>query len=271
MTFELLFLCNDRKWRPRCKIRQKKFQFQINSWSNKPITELNYKIDIIFFFSLRDIPCSNYQMHTAHCARNIQLCPTCKEPVPKREFEDHKCSDESDDEQPSPLTNKSKPAFATPAPTATSAPKTTPAPKTTSTPKPNPPISSFNNRSEATMSSKTTLSSWQPEPPPQVSEGGPPICQFCHLEFPGQNMKGHEEYCGSRTEKCPECSDFVMLKDWEKHQSMRLYHGKFIKLFSMYRFHPRKRWCFRRKSRLIMRTGVQLSRNRALIVLVVRC
>ena len=43
----------------------------------------------------------------------------------------------------------------------------------------------------------------------------------------------HENYCGSRTEQCPECNDYVMLKDWEKHQSMRLYHGKTIRPFIM--------------------------------------
>ena len=53
------------------------------------------------------------------------------------------------------------------------------------------------------------------------------ICQYCHLEFNPPVLADHENYCGSRTEKCPECSDFVMLKDWEKHQSMRLYHGEF--------------------------------------------
>ena len=37
-------------------------------------------------------------------------------------------------------------------------------------------------------------------------------------------LESHEDYCGSRTEKCDECGDFVMLKDWEKHQSMTLYH-----------------------------------------------
>ena len=52
------------------------------------------------------------------------------------------------------------------------------------------------------------------------------ICNFCHLEEKIETFEAHEEYCGSRTEQCPECNDFVMLKEWEKHQSMRLYHGK---------------------------------------------
>lgn len=29
-------------------------------------------------------------MHTAHCARNITLCPVCKEPVPKAQFPEHR-------------------------------------------------------------------------------------------------------------------------------------------------------------------------------------
>ena len=41
-------------------------------------------------FSKRDIPCQSYQMHTLHCARNIALCDICDEPIPKREFEEHK-------------------------------------------------------------------------------------------------------------------------------------------------------------------------------------
>ena len=39
----------------------------------------------------RDISCANYQMHTAHCARHITLCQKCDEPIPKKEFPDHRC------------------------------------------------------------------------------------------------------------------------------------------------------------------------------------
>ena len=41
-------------------------------------------------YSKRDIPCKSYQMHTLHCIRNITLCSVCDEPIPKREFDDHK-------------------------------------------------------------------------------------------------------------------------------------------------------------------------------------
>ena len=40
-------------------------------------------------------------MHTLHCMRNITLCSVCDEPIPKREFEDHKqhCIASSNDTQ----------------------------------------------------------------------------------------------------------------------------------------------------------------------------
>ena len=66
-----------------------------------------------------------------------------------------------------------------------------------------------------------------------ASQEGMQICRYCHLEIKNESFEAHEEYCGSRTEQCPECSDFVMLKDWEKHQSMRLYHGKYFGLFRL--------------------------------------
>lgn len=45
--------------------------------------------EIVVFFSKRDIPSANYEMHTVHCQRNITLCPNCEEPVPRSEMEDH--------------------------------------------------------------------------------------------------------------------------------------------------------------------------------------
>ena len=71
------------------------------------------------------------------------------------------------------------------------------------------------------------LTAYAPSAAPTKSDGasGMPICRYCHLEVKAEGFEAHEEYCGSRTEQCHECSDYVMLKDWEKHQSMRLYHG----------------------------------------------
>ncbi|TRY70142.1 hypothetical protein TCAL_10013 [Tigriopus californicus] len=49
-------------------------------------------------------------------------------------------------------------------------------------------------------------------------------CRFCHLDMPSKKLSEHEDYCGSRTEKCPQCSDYVKLKDWDEHEKMTLYH-----------------------------------------------
>ena len=79
------------------------------------------------------------------------------------------------------------------------------------------------------------------------------ICPYCQLSQKAKDQKEHEGYCGSRyshfyykkneekkgfivwetrffcrTEKCEECGDFVMLKDWEEHEKMTLYHGTII-------------------------------------------
>ena len=31
------------------------------------------------------------------------------------------------------------------------------------------------------------------------------------------NLEEHEDYCGSRTEKCEKCGEFIMLKNFETH------------------------------------------------------
>ncbi|KAM3957883.1 LOW QUALITY PROTEIN: uncharacterized protein ACR2FA_008154 [Aphomia sociella] len=37
----------------------------------------------------REIPAVNYTIHTVHCARNIRVCPVCKEPVLQHELQEH--------------------------------------------------------------------------------------------------------------------------------------------------------------------------------------
>ena len=51
---------------------------------------------------------------------------------------------------------------------------------------------------------------------------GMSLCTFCHLEFEDTKIKSHEDYCGSRTEECPECHDYVMLKDWAIMQMKKM-------------------------------------------------
>lgn len=42
-------------------------------------------------------------------------------------------------------------------------------------------------------------------------------CQYCEISLPREKMAGHEEYCGSRTKLCGQCSCFVLIKDFQNH------------------------------------------------------
>ncbi|KAL0266568.1 UNVERIFIED_CONTAM: hypothetical protein PYX00_009078 [Menopon gallinae] len=42
-------------------------------------------------------------------------------------------------------------------------------------------------------------------------------CQICDIEIAADDIFEHENYCGARTEKCPECGEYVMLKYTQLH------------------------------------------------------
>lgn len=42
-------------------------------------------------------------------------------------------------------------------------------------------------------------------------------CKYCDLELPKLELEEHENYCGSRTDKCLECGELVMYKDKQVH------------------------------------------------------
>ncbi|XP_076833255.1 XIAP-associated factor 1 [Brachyhypopomus gauderio] len=42
-------------------------------------------------------------------------------------------------------------------------------------------------------------------------------CEFCELELPLSSLKEHTVTCGSRTERCSDCSQYVILKDRQHH------------------------------------------------------
>ncbi|XP_045171448.2 TRAF-type zinc finger domain-containing protein 1-like [Mercenaria mercenaria] len=45
----------------------------------------------------------------------------------------------------------------------------------------------------------------------------PMHCVYCELEFPKDQLESHLDCCGSRTEPCPKCGQFIMLKEQTKH------------------------------------------------------
>lgn len=52
-------------------------------------------------------------------------------------------------------------------------------------------------------------------------------CAYCELELPHCEMSDHENYCGSRTERCDQCGELVMIKYQKLHLDSN--HG-FLKL-----------------------------------------
>uniref|UniRef100_A0AAR2K0C5 TRAF-type domain-containing protein n=2 Tax=Pygocentrus nattereri TaxID=42514 RepID=A0AAR2K0C5_PYGNA len=45
----------------------------------------------------------------------------------------------------------------------------------------------------------------------------PQSCEFCNLELPLSALNEHTETCGSRTERCLDCKQYVMLRDQTRH------------------------------------------------------
>ncbi|XP_028167411.1 XIAP-associated factor 1-like, partial [Ostrinia furnacalis] len=52
-------------------------------------------------------------------------------------------------------------------------------------------------------------------------------CRFCELELPRRELPAHEGYCGARTEQCPDCREWVMIKYRQLHRDSN--HG-FLRL-----------------------------------------
>lgn len=60
-------------------------------------------------------------------------------------------------------------------------------------------------------------------PKSDTPSSGMLACKYCDLELPKLDLDDHENYCGSRTDKCMECGELVMFKDKQAHMSSN--HG----------------------------------------------
>lgn len=49
----------------------------------------SFVISFFFFISQREIPSSNIDLHSVHCARNLQKCQHCGEMVPRKLMDEH--------------------------------------------------------------------------------------------------------------------------------------------------------------------------------------
>lgn len=63
----------------------------------------------------------------------------------------------------------------------------------------------------------------KPEP---VKSSGMLECKYCELELPKLDLEEHENYCGTRTDKCLECGELVMFRDKQSHMDSNHPHLK---------------------------------------------
>ncbi|XP_023021846.2 TRAF-type zinc finger domain-containing protein 1 isoform X1 [Leptinotarsa decemlineata] len=75
------------------------------------------------------------------------------------------------------------------------------------------------------MDSNSTATN--PTKKPESKPSGMLACKFCDLELPKLDLEDHENYCGTRTDKCLECGELVMFKNKQVHLDSN--HG-FVKL-----------------------------------------
>lgn len=115
----------------------------------------------------REIPSVNHMIHSVHCARNIKVCPVCKEPVPHAELQHH--HDQLHKLLPCKQCGEN--------------------------------VCGTDLEDHIRDSCANTIKS----------------CRFCDLELPRSELPPHEGYCGVRTEQCPECREWVMIKYRQLH------------------------------------------------------
>ncbi|XP_049824891.1 TRAF-type zinc finger domain-containing protein 1 isoform X2 [Aethina tumida] len=192
----------------------------------------------------KEIPQPNYVMHTVHCARNITLCKTCNEPFPKSQYDDHARSCK-------------KPILRKPSPPPTSIEKSSyyqqrkvveeektakwkeerrqrherlvdtgytlraPSQDASAVKK----VETVKKEETKKPASQNGAVPRLVNPPPKSS--GLLACKYCDLELPKLDLEEHENYCGSRTDKCLECGELVMFKYKQLHMDTN--HG-FLKL-----------------------------------------
>ena len=176
-------------------------------------------------------------MHTAHCARRITLCTTCKEPIPKDKMEQHRKRHKSqnvDEKFDFPKSVSRTPQFSRGNSSDTfsnvnRAPERKPPREndTSKLPKQNGKYSEVETTRDRDDLEQAAAARYVAPKPKPKSKPSLIACTYCDLELPKSELENHENYCGSRTDKCNECGELVMFKYKKLHEDMN--HG-FLKL-----------------------------------------
>ncbi|XP_048521998.1 TRAF-type zinc finger domain-containing protein 1 [Dendroctonus ponderosae] len=195
----------------------------------------------------KEIPQPNYVMHTMHCARNITLCKVCNEPIPKLEYETHRetCRNrEPKKPSPPPISLENSSYFQqrkavedrkaeirkqsylkrhehlmdkgfTLKETVVNGYGSG---NSSSSSRISPSVSASPNAEKTGATKKPPLiPRLDDSPVVKPNKQGLLACRYCELELPKLELEEHENYCGSRTDKCLDCGELVMFKNKQAH------------------------------------------------------
>ncbi|XP_045149459.1 XIAP-associated factor 1 [Echinops telfairi] len=116
----------------------------------------------------RSVASAHFALHEAHCMRFLVLCPTCEEPVPKKELKEH--FEDKHMEVKCAMCRQTMQKY----------------------------LLEVHEDKECQMR--------------QVQ------CKFCELTMNFSKLEDHEYRCGSKTELCPDCNQFIQLRKLAYHK-----------------------------------------------------
>lgn len=122
----------------------------------------------------RNVPSSSLDLHTAHCARFIQLCPKCQEPVAISDLEIH--------------------------------------------------INEYHSSHLCEICNVKVEGEdqWRKHQAQNCSKQIFLPCEFCELECLSKNLSEHEIACGSRSEMCTICNNYILKRVLKAHMDLHI-------------------------------------------------
>lgn len=147
-----------------------------------------------YFTSRRGIPSAAFTLHNLHCSKNIVICKKCQEPVAKAELEAHdkdahamvRCNLCQMDVENCLLSEHKV--------------------RTCNF------ISDFILVWETVSELSLIIVILQDDCPSRLIP-----CEYCEMDCPASEIESHQAVCGSRTELCDICHNFIQVKVLSSH------------------------------------------------------